>query len=88
MENIGTSVRNLMNSDELIKLDNNIEIIIERGRKPIKCRKYDYSKHEEAHKLEDITIGEQRKRFKENLEIENTQKKKQEEKRKLTFKDF
>lgn len=47
MENISTSKRNLMNSDELLKLDNNKEIIIVRGRKLFICNKYDYSKHQE-----------------------------------------
>ena len=34
MENIATNKRNLMNPDELLKLDNNKEIVIVRGRKP------------------------------------------------------
>ena len=34
MVNIATSKRNLMNRDELLKLDNNREIVIVRGRKP------------------------------------------------------
>lgn len=88
MENISTNKRNLMNPDELLKLDNKKEIVIVRGRKPFVCNKYDYSKHTEANKLEDMTIEEQRKRFRENLGIEKIQKKKQEETKKLTFKDF
>ena len=50
MENIATNKRNLMNPDELLKLDNNKEIVIVRGRKPFICNKYDYSKHIEASK--------------------------------------
>ena len=56
MENIATNKRNLMNPDELLKLDNNKEIVIVRGRKPFICNKYDYSKHIEANKMEDMTI--------------------------------
>ena len=51
MENIATNKRNLMNPDELLKLDNNKEIVIVRGRKPFICNKYDYSKHIEASKM-------------------------------------
>lgn len=40
MENIATNKRNLMNPDELLKLDNNKEIVIVRGRKPFICNKY------------------------------------------------
>ena len=88
MENISTNKRNLMNPDELLKLDNEKEIVIVRGRKPFVCNKYDYSKHSEADKLEDMTVEEQRERFKENLGIENIQKKELEEKKKYTYKDF
>lgn len=70
MENIATNKRNLMNPDELLKLDNNKEIVIVRGRKPFICNKYDYSKHIEASKMEDMTIEEQRERFKDNVENE------------------
>ena len=59
-----------MNSDELLKLDNNKEIVIVRGRKPFICNKYDYSKHIEASKMEDMTIEEQREKFKDNVENE------------------
>lgn len=70
MENIATNKRNLMNPDELLKLDNNKEIVIVRGRKPFICNKYDYSKHIEASKMEDMTIEEQREKFKDNVENE------------------
>ena len=75
-----------MNPDELLKLDNNKEIVIVRGRKPFICNKYDYSKHYEAEKLEDMTLEEQKVRFKENLE--NEKNKKQINKVKYSFKDF
>lgn len=86
MENIATNKRNLMNPDELLKLDNNKEIVIVRGRKPFICNKYDYSKHIEAIKMEDMTIEEQRERFKYN--VENEKNKQQPKKVKYSFKDF
>lgn len=86
MENIATNKRNLMNPDELLKLDHNKEIVIVRGRKPFICNKYDYSKHSEADKLEDITLEEQMEKFKEN--IENEKNKQQIKKVKYSFKDF
>ncbi|HJJ18650.1 MAG TPA: type IV secretory system conjugative DNA transfer family protein [Clostridiaceae bacterium] len=86
MENIATNKRNLMNPDELLKLDNNKEIVIVRGRKPFICNKYDYSKHIEANKMEDMTIEEQRERFKDN--VENEKNKQQPKKVKYSFKDF
>lgn len=86
MENVSTNKRNLMNPDELLKLDNNKEIVIVRGRKPFICNKYDYSKHAEASNLEDMTIEDQRKRFKEN--VENEKNKRLVKKKKYSFKDF
>ena len=86
MENIATNKRNLMNPDELLKLDNNKEIVIVRGRKPFICNKYDYSKHIEANKMEDMTIEEQRERIKDN--VENEKNKQQPKKVKYSFKDF
>lgn len=83
MENISTSKRNLMNPDELLKLDNNKEIVIVRGRKPFICNKYDYSKHSEFEKLVDMTIEEQKEKFKDNIQNETKN-----EKIKYSFKDF
>lgn len=68
MQNLSTNKRNLMNDDEILKLDNNKEIVIERGQQPFICNKYDYSKHSEADKLEDMTLEEQMERFKDNVE--------------------
>ena len=86
MENVSTNKRNLMNPDELLKLDNNKEIVIVRGRKPFICNKYDYSKHGEADKLKDMTLEEQKERFKDN--VENEKNKQQYKKVKYSFKDF
>lgn len=76
-----------MNPDELLKMDNNKEIVMIRGKKPFICNKFDYLQHSEASKLKDITLEEQKKKFKDNIEQENmkTQKEKKEE---LSFKNF
>lgn len=86
MENISTSRRNLMNPDELLKLDNNKQIVIVRGRKPFICNKYDYSKHQEAAKLVDMTWDEQKEKFRDNIYNEKNQQ--QNKKIKYSFKDF
>ena len=70
----------------MLKLDNNKEIVIVRGRKPFICNKYDYSKHGEADKLKDMTLEEQKERFKDN--VENEKNKQQYKKVKYSFKDF
>ena len=75
-----------MNTDEILKLDNKKEIFIVRGRKPFICNKYDYSKHSEAYKLEDMTLEEQKEKFKDN--VRNEINKKQAKKVKYSFKDF
>ena len=41
VENISTNKRNLMNEDEILKLNNNKEIVIVRGRKAFICNKYE-----------------------------------------------
>ena len=86
MENISTSKRNLMNSDELLKLDNNKEIIIVRGRKPFICNKYAYMRHADYEKLENISTEEQMELFKENIYQNDV--KQQHKKVKYSFKDF
>lgn len=87
MANVATNKRNLMNPDELLKMDHNKEIVMVRGRKPFICNKFDYSQHPEASKLEDITLEEQKKKFKDNIEQESMKTQK-EKKVKLSFKDF
>lgn len=86
MENIATNKRNLMNPDELLKLDNKKEIVMVRGRKPFICNKYMYIKHSDFKNLEDITLEEQQEIFKENVQLERD--KKVEKKVKYSFKDF
>lgn len=87
MANVATNKRNLMNPDELLKMDHNKEIVMVRGRKPFICNKFDYSQHPEASKLKDITLEEQKKKFKDNIEQESMKTQK-EKKAKLSFKDF
>lgn len=86
MENIATNKRNLMNPDELLKLDHKNEIVMVRGRKPFVCNKYMYIKHPKYELLEDMTVEEQRQIFKENMQLEN--KKVETKKAKYSFKDF
>ena len=71
MANVATNKRNLMNPDELLKMNHNQEIVMVRGRKPFICNKFDYSQHEETDKLEDMTIEEQKEKFKKNIEESN-----------------
>ena len=79
MANVATNKRNLMNPDELLKMDHNQEIVMVRGRKPFICNKFDYSQHEETEKLQDMTTEEQKEKFKQNIEeiktkVEKTKK--------------
>lgn len=86
MENIATNKRNLMNPDELLKMDHDKAIVMVRGRKPFICKKYDYSNHPEASKLEVLTLEEQKEKFKKNIELNKNKKKVG--KQKYSFKDF
>lgn len=87
MENISTNKRNLMNPDELLKMDHDKAIVMVRGRKPFICNKYDYSNHPEAEKLEDMTIEEQKEKFRDNVEL-NINKIDKPKKEEYSFKYF
>ena len=63
--NIAVAKRNLINPDELIKLDNNKLIIIIRGKKPLIAFKYDYSEHTLSKEMKEIIIEE----YKEKLDV-------------------
>lgn len=76
-----------MNPDELLKMNHNQEIVMVRGRKPFICNKFDYSQHEESEKLEDMTIKEQKERFKKNIDESNLKTVKQ-KKKEYSFKNF
>lgn len=74
-EGIATVSRNLMNADELLRLDNMIQIVIIRGQKAFKCKKFDYSEYRIANEMEEIEIAKykkpitlERKNIKEELE--------------------
>lgn len=84
---MATNKRNLMNPDELLKMNHNQEIVMVRGRKPFICNKFDYSQHEESKKLEDMTIEEQKERFKKNIEESNSKTVKP-KKKEYSFKNF
>lgn len=74
-EGIATVSRNLMNADELLRLNNMIQIVIIRGQKAFKCKKFDYSEYRMAEEMEEIEIAKykkpiilERKNIKEELE--------------------
>lgn len=66
-EGIATVARNLMNSDEIIRLNDDLEIIIIRGKKPLICKKFDYSEYWMAEKMEEIEI----KKYKKKISLDN-----------------
>jgi type IV secretion system protein VirD4 len=86
MENISTNKRNLMNPDELLKMDNTKEIVMVRGKKPFVCDKYVYMEHPNFNELEDLTVEEQIEKFKTNMEVEDNRIK--ERKEFYSFDDF
>ena len=51
-----TSARKLMNPDEVLRLDNNKEIVILRGQFPALLRKYDYEQHPLAKEMKEVRI--------------------------------
>ena len=56
-----------MNSDEIIRLNDDLEIIIIRGKKPLICKKFDYSEYWMAEKMEEIEI----KKYKKKISLDN-----------------
>lgn len=69
-------------------MNHNKEIVMVRGGKPFICNKYDYSRHPEADKLEDMSLEEQKERFRENIELDNDKKTENIRKQRYSFKDF
>ena len=86
MENISTNKRNLMNPDELLKMDKRKEIVMVRGKRPFVCNKYVYMEHPNFNELEDLTVEEQIEKFKTNMEVEDNRIK--ERKEFYSFDDF
>ncbi len=64
---IATVARNLMNADEIIRMNNDLQIIILRGEKPLICKKFDYSEYWMAEKIEEIEI----KKYKKKISLDN-----------------
>lgn len=60
-EGIATISRNLMNADELLRMDNDIQVIIIRGKKPFKCKKMDYTEYRMSNEMEEIEITKYKK---------------------------
>ena len=82
-EGLGTISRNLMNADELLRLNNMIQIVILRGQKAFKCKKFDYSEYRLAGEIEEIEIAKYKKPV--TLERKNIQK---HEEKLPTFEEF
>ncbi len=55
-EGIATIKRNLFNADEIIRMNNEIQIVILRGQKPFMCKKFDYSEYKISEEMEEIEI--------------------------------
>jgi len=54
----GTSSRNLLNTDEILRLPHDSAILILRGQKPLVIKKLDYTRHPLARRLKPEPIGE------------------------------
>lgn len=82
-EGLATVSRNLMNADELLRLNNMIQIVIIRGQKAFKCKKFDYSEYRIANEMEEIEIAKYKKPI--TLERKNI---KEEYEKLPTFEEF
>lgn len=82
-EGITTTRRNLMNPDEILRMKNDEQIVILRGQRPFKCKKFDYSEYKLANEIEEIEITE----HKEPIILEDKRIENQEEKL-PTFEEF
>lgn len=69
--NIGlaTTRRNLMNADEIMRMNNKIQIVIIRGEKPFICKKVDYSEYRMSNEMEEIEITKYKKQIVLNKEF-------------------
>lgn len=56
-----------MNSDEIIRMNNDLEIIIIRGEEPLICKKFDYSGYWMSKEIEEIEI----KKYKKKISLDN-----------------
>ena len=64
---IATVARNLMNADEIIRMNNDLQIVILRGEEPLICKKFDYSEYWMSKKIEEIEI----KKYKKKISLDN-----------------
>lgn len=81
-EGIATTKRNLLNADEIMRMDNDEQIEILRGQKAFKCKKMDYSEYWMSEEIEEVEI----EKYKTKITIE---KNKIEQEEKLpTFEEF
>lgn len=60
-EGLATTSRNLMNADEILRMDNNEQLVMIRGQRPFKCKKFDYSEYRIASEMEEIEIAKYKK---------------------------
>lgn len=86
-QNLSISKRNLSNPDEIIKQNNDELIVIVRGKKALKLKKFDYSNHYLSKEMEEIKIEEYKKKLEINKNfIQNNRK--EEEVVLPTFEEF
>ena len=60
-EGIATTSRNLMNADEILRMNNSEQLVIIRGQRPFKCKKLDYSEYWMSKDMEEIEITKYKK---------------------------
>lgn len=84
-ESTSLIARNLMNKDEVIRLDNDEEIVIIRGYKAFKCKKLRYWNYRLGENIEQKSIENYQPKNKEKLKSFEEEKK---EEKLPTFEEF
>ena len=84
---IATGKRNLMNSDEILRMNNDEEIVIIRGCKPFKCKKIRYWEYRLGKNLKEKSIEDYEPKNKYKL-VPISEEKNIEEKKLPTFEEF
>lgn len=84
---ITTGKRNLMNSDEILRMNNDEEIVIIRGCKPFKCKKIRYWEYRLGKNLKEKSIEDYEPKNKYKL-VPISEDKNVEEKKLPTFEEF
>ena len=84
---ITTGKRNLMNSDEILRMNNDEEIVIIRGCKPFKCKKIRYWEYRLGKNLKEKSIEDYEPKNKYKL-VPISEDKNIEEKKLPTFEEF